>query len=271
MPDRFPCNSRFFFFFAFSSLAHAQNFNSSCFNSEISEDNFNIVVRDTTKISPHSIVLLGEIHRVDANFLIFKNIIKRLNHSNNFRDVIVERSYAEAYLFNKFLESNDLYFLRFDVTWCEEMREFFIDLFRYNSELPQENKVRFHGIDAVLSLSQVILFLKTIIPHDLPPSEIKQFIDSLSNINLPLKKEKEESIKYADVAMNNLRNEIGSNLNIHKTFFGENFIHLDFLLKSKSTLTMPGSRNKNMYLNLLRIIKEFRIESSKNNETFPFP
>ena len=248
-------------FFPSYAQGQAQSLNSSCFNSDISDSSFNVVFRDTLKINLQSVVLLGEVHRVGVNFTILRDLIKHLNYSKGFRDVIVERSYAEAYLFNKYLESNDPAFLKFDVTWCEEMKQLFFDLSKYNSELTEEKKIRFYGIDAILSLSQVVLFLKTIMPSNLPPLDIRPFIDSLNHINLPLVKEKEESVKEIDIAIKYLRKEIGSSRNLYATFFGNNFRHLELLLKSKSTLTKPGIRNENMFSNFLRITDEFNLKS----------
>jgi hypothetical protein len=253
-------NQTIFFFtlllISISSIIVAQPKEVACFD-RLSLENVNLFPPRVK--NERAAIFLGESHGIDINYSLYEKMIKELNSNNNFRTIIYERSYAEGFLFNKYLETDDENYLKYDVTWCEEMRSFFKEIYSYNQMLPKNEKLRFLGIDAVHSLNPFVLFLQTIIPPDknVPP-EIQLFIDSLRRIQLPIKamyNSSKDYIKKMDQAVNHFKREISKNKVAYMSFFGKDFSHVMAVINSESTYLEPGNRNKEMYNNILYHLK----------------
>ncbi len=94
--------------------------------------------------------MLGEYHYLKANFTIQAELLIHLNKQFGVRNLVIEFGWAEVYLYNKYLETEDLYYLNhtsfgfshFDIFYAALKR-----LYDYNLGLPTDKKLKVHGHD----------------------------------------------------------------------------------------------------------------------------
>jgi hypothetical protein len=250
--------------FLLSYNLSGQSENKACFSSVGSLESFNQIFHPLID-NKDFIVLLGESHGVAENYLLYINTIKSLNAKGNFRILVCERSYSEALLFNNFLITGNDEYLKWDVSYSPEMIKFFHELYEYNLSLPQNQRLVFFGVDAIHSIHAFVAGIQTLMPNDTAPNEISHFIDSLKTQKLPIPinpKSSKEYFALLDASKKFLGDEIKNNENLYRAYFGENYSHLDFIVKSESTCSKPISRNQNMFENISSIVKGINFNSS---------
>jgi len=224
----------------------------NCF---ISENISTVFDKQFTELAARSdiLVMLGEAHGVALNFDIYLNVIKSLNQKMNYRYIAFERSHLEVCLFNKFLITGDKDYLRWDVAYSKEMVDFFVRLREYNTGLPVGNQLSFIGVDAIHSIHAFVAGIQSLMPNKPAPDNIKNYIDSIKNLNLPLSikpQTADEYFRILDDAKSVLRTQLLQDSNAYQGYFGDDFYNLDFALKSKSSYSRPLLRNESMYNNL---------------------
>lgn len=248
-------------FYLCSSCLGQSNVN--CIDSTNLNSSFKISIGELSR-SNKKIILLGESHGVSITNALFNSLIQSFSESNSC-SIICERSYAEAILYNKFLESKNQDYLKFDVAWSVEMRDFFNSLYDYNKSLPQEKKLRFIGIDAIHSKNAFILAIQILIPNKQPPQEISPLIDSLKRLVLPVSFKNLKAKNYfslLDELLSYFKNEVEKHHSIYKEYFAENFVHIQEMINSKSSYSNPGKRDSEMFNNLVRILNDQQIKTS---------
>lgn len=229
--------------------------------------NLNLTFKSSIKelnLNGKRIVLLGEMHGVSITNSLFYALIQSFVEKNGC-SIICERSYSEALLYNNFLESGNQEYLKFDVAWSVEMRDFFISLYEYNQGLPQKERLRFIGIDAVHSKNAFIMGIQKLLPSKQPPTEIFPFVDSLRRLTLPVSFNNSKAKNYfalLDELLDYFKKEITAHHALYREFFAENFLHVEAIINSKSTYSNPGKRDVEMFNNLIYIIDHQKVQTS---------
>jgi len=211
------------------------------------------------------IVLLGESHGVSINFDIYLNLIKGLNQRMNFKFIAFERSHLEACLFNKFLTTGDKGYLKWDVAYSNEMVEFFTKLREYNDQLPENNRLSFIGVDAIHSIHAFVAGIQSLMPDKPASNDIKSFLDSIKGLSLPLRIKPQSASEYFRILDDSelfFKNQLLQNNSAYKEYFGDNYYHFDFVLKSKSSYSKPLFRNGAMFNNLNYVLGYLENKSS---------
>ncbi|MCZ8023880.1 MAG: erythromycin esterase family protein [Cytophagales bacterium] len=253
-----------FLLFTLAFQSQCQKIWYKCFD-EFSQNETKIISIET--IDNSEVVLLGEAHGVSGNHNIFYQIIEFLVKEKGTRYVMLERSYGDAHLLNIYLRTGDDNYLKYDPSWSEEMRESYRKLYLFNLNLPDEKKIRFLGIDGIRSISAVVISLQDLIPKDVvPPKSISTFIDSLKQIQTPIKPPRvflndQERLKEIESCLEYLAKEIQSNEKDYRVFFGSNFNHIDQIISNKSSL-LKQNRNSDMFRNFLKLVSDFNIKES---------
>jgi hypothetical protein len=212
-----------------------------------------------------SATFLGIAEGVDVNYTIHTEMIKHLNIQSGVRNILVERSYGEAYLFNLFLLTGDDKYLQYDPEWSTEMRAAFFEIYNFNKTIPESKRLRFFGFDGIMFITPVILSLKELIPKEkVPNEEIREYIDSLKSIQIPLKSPKKYTnaknrLRDMEYDIKRLREEIRAKENHYRDFFGINFVHIDQIISNRGT-RLKENRNDDMYSNILKLVNDFKME-----------
>jgi hypothetical protein len=235
-----------------------QNVNYKCFN-QFTYDDASVL---KTPVSNKDLILLGNSHGVAGDFSI--ELIKYLNRTSGVRHVLVERSYADAYLINLYLQTGDLEFMNYDPEWSSDMKYFIEGIYRFNQNLRPDKKIEFLGIDGVRAITPVVLAIQKMMPENKEPNPlIKKFIDSLKRVDIPIKKTK--AFKSAQQRLEEIESmilifgkEVYRNEVYYQEFFGDNFVHVQHIVSNVATLKKQN-RNSDMYQNSLRIIKQLSI------------
>lgn len=205
--------------------------------------------------------MLGIAEGVDVNQRLYSSFIKQCNTNLGIRYIVCERSHGEAFLFNKYLETGNESYLGYEYEWSEEMRLAFRDLYEFNLTLSEEKKLMFIGIDAVQYISPVVLALQELMPNTNPPKGIELFVDSIKSITLPMRRNpalsNQQLLKEKEAQVEFLRNEITSKATQYRTFFGENFKHIELIVFSSATFLEPGKRNIEMYRAAMKVARYF--------------
>ena len=237
--------------------------NVNCLNITTLNSDFINSVKEL-KESSKKIILIGESHGVSITNSLFNSLIQSFGEANSCY-IICERSYAEAELYNKFLENKNQDYLKFDVGWSVEMKDFFNSLYDFNKNLPQEKKLRFIGIDAIHSKNAFILGIQSLIPNKQPPQEISLLIDSLKKLTLPVTFKNSKAKNYfslLDELFDYFKNQVEKHYPLYRQYFTEDFVHIEAIINSKSSYSSPGKRNVEMFNNFIRIIEQQKIETS---------
>jgi hypothetical protein len=245
------------YFLVFVSPFFAENLKGQvasevCFTSDNIESTFKKQFYELANKS-EIIVLLGEAHGVGVNFEIYLNLIKGLNQRMNFKFIAFERSHLEVCLFNKFLNTGDSNYLKWDVAYSNEMKEFFTKLREYNLQLPENKRLSFIGVDAIHSIHAFVAGIQSLLPNETPSNGIKSFVDSIRSLSLPLKIKPQSAGEYFEIlekADSFFKHQLTRNDQEFKEYFGDAYYHLDFALKSKSSFSKPLFRNESMFNNL---------------------
>ncbi len=177
--------------------------------------------------------------------------------------VVIERSYADSYLYNRFLETGDEKCIEGDVEWSEEMKEALKKVYLLNQNLSAERKIKFIGIDAPNYAGSIIKTLANIFSDKVPPPNIKHFVDSIQLLNQYSSSFFWKNIKtYNETFVTYMNKEVTSNKDEYEKYLGKDFIHLRHIIENEASHLRSDQRNKDMYQNLTRILKTIPIESS---------
>lgn len=93
------------------------------------------------------LVLVGEKHQVSNNENLYIDLIEHLEKNNKLKYIILEHSYAGAYIYNQFLETGDTSLICSDFYFNShsEYRQFWKKLYECNTKLKQ--KIYVVGLD----------------------------------------------------------------------------------------------------------------------------
>ena len=210
---------------------------------------------------------LGEFHGVYGISEIKLALVKYLNTKYGISDVFMEIDYSSAWLYNRYLQTGDTTLFTSPMlvyAMKQPNRDFWKNLYQFNKTTGR--KITIHGMD--FERLDFIKALKLLMPPGKEkPKDISamlHFIDTLSVTdinNSPLELEKRwpalaghfvgESLLYGSI-----KNDIKKNRSLYQQYYGENFKTVAQIMFNENTFGKFDQRNKTMYRNMKKEIKE---------------
>jgi hypothetical protein len=111
------------------------------------------IQKDSSTSLPHDIqnstlLFFGETHEFACNPLITLELLKKLSKNNHKLTLTIEFGFAEAWLYQQYLQSQNSALLAATVySKYTEYNQFWNDLYSFNQTLPQNKKLRIIGLD----------------------------------------------------------------------------------------------------------------------------
>jgi hypothetical protein len=101
-------------------------------------------------IEEKKIIMIGEMHYMEANYTLQPDLLIHLNKHFGIRHLLIEFGRAEAYLYNRYLKTGDLSYLDKTFSGFNHFEKFFAGmerLYKYNAGLDLNKKIVVHGLD----------------------------------------------------------------------------------------------------------------------------
>ncbi|WP_341292614.1 hypothetical protein [Catalinimonas locisalis] len=101
-------------------------------------------------IQDKKIIMFGEMHYLEANYIMQAELLMYLNKNFGVRHLLIEFGRAEAYLYNQYLQTGDEWYLGFTSPGFSNYEEFYLNmkkLYDYNLGLDSHKKLQVHGLD----------------------------------------------------------------------------------------------------------------------------
>jgi hypothetical protein len=96
------------------------------------------------------IIIIGEMHYMEANYTIQADLLIYLNRRFSVRHLLIEFGHAEAFLINRYLKTGNESYLNQTFPGFNHYEKFFTSLkklYDYNSGLDSHKKLMVHGLD----------------------------------------------------------------------------------------------------------------------------
>lgn len=250
--------STFFLLILIVSCSHAYSQSRVCFNYRHGDNDFDFPYAEAGSMlhaENCAAFFYGETHTRFFEPMFKLHLIKFLNTEYGVRDVFMEMGYAPAVVFNKFLETGDTSLIKIKVLYTTTYyMEFWKQLYNYNRGLPQNKKIRIHGIDfeATTAFFHALLLLlpdTANVPNSLTTTFQKLKVYSDSSVINP----KEFSTKVKEIK-DIFRRHSGE---ISK-LYGDNYQVVNKIFGNNITMT-DKMRDKKMYRHLQTELTENRI------------
>lgn len=101
-------------------------------------------------IKNKKIIIIGEIHYLEANYIVQTDLLIHLNKHFGVRHLLIEFGRAEAFLYNQYLKTGSERYLNQTFPGFCQFEKFLIGinkLYEYNLGLSSDNKLIVHGLD----------------------------------------------------------------------------------------------------------------------------
>lgn len=228
---------------------------------------FSQIKEEIAKIETSSkLVLVGETHNINFNESFQLELIKHLKNTNGLRYIILEHSYAGAFLYNKFLETGDTSLVCQDFYFNSTVarRKFWKDLYDLNKSY--STKLKLIGVDHDLSfpfVKAVNIILSEIVYRDEFLKRIKlktdQFLGELSD------PEKTNLVLYQQI-----KTSFNSFFESHskeylQEIFDIYYSDLALIYHNQHQNDRDRNTNRKFYENLKGVIEEKKINTQEHS------
>ncbi|UZR96803.1 hypothetical protein [Chondrinema litorale] len=110
-------------------------------------ENYDLFNQD---LKSKKLIILGEMHYKASNPIIQAELFIHLNKEFGVRHLLIEFGHAEAYLYNRYLQTGSEWYLDHTSPGLGNSKEFYNSmkkLYKYNLELNKDKKLVVHGLD----------------------------------------------------------------------------------------------------------------------------
>ena len=229
----------------------------------LSNNKYNIDIGDNDDLSSfkildndirnYEIFFTGESHATAYNKDARLKFLKYLNKNAGVNYYLLEGSYSEGVLINKYLKTGDEGLLRkvYDEligTPANDQNGFdhWVKLYNYNKTLPEDKKITVIGIDIEFQPNTTWNCLKYLINDKDVPSEITDAVNIIKNVNKSY--DYTEDRKLAQT----IYEDIQKKRDIYKSFLGEDFFDFEMTIRNLIDTTKTyndSSREDTIYKN----------------------
>ena len=137
-------------------------------------------------LDSHQVFLLGELHRKTFNYKIQMKMVRYFHQRAGVRHILLEYGHSMGVMVNRYLDSGDsevLEQIRF-LTYAEDdFFNFLKQLYRFNSHLPEEDRIHVAGIDLEAQPAVALHVLHSWLPDQPPPPGLDSIIHVLQTFN----------------------------------------------------------------------------------------
>lgn len=173
------------------------------------------------------IFLTGEVHGIKVNADLHMKFLKYFKEKTDFKYYLSEFSYSNAYFLNKYLKTGDKNILedifqelKGSYSWNNDNFNFWLDLYKYNSEFSEDRKIEIVGVDIELQPTTSYRYLVDVLPVQDPPFEIKRMIDNtVKTYNQLIKSGNGQTYGHA----RDLQKDIAAKESIYRNYLGEHY------------------------------------------------
>jgi hypothetical protein len=220
-----------------------------------------IVVDSLLEAHRYDAFFLGESHTIDFEPEFKFSFIKHLNRLYGIGDVFMEIGFSASYFFNLYLQTGDTSILkenRLPYLWGQ-YKLFWNKLYTYNKSLPDNSKIRIHGID--FERTEVFkLLTKTLNPAVSIPANLQAAFSIISELSY------KDDLFISDREfldnLSKIENTFAANIPAFKDIYDDNFSIVYKALTNKSKANSSfSSRNKNWLTNAEQLIQEKQIKN----------
>lgn len=174
------------------------------------------------------IIFTGESHGVAANESLNLKFVKYFKKESNFKYLLLESAYSDAYFLNKYLKTGDEAVLRAfyrplkgTYAYTKNSFEFWKALYTYNQTLPMADRIVVVGVDIVHQKTTAYRYMAEVLPQTAASPEIAKQIESFRTALKQLEAYMSGTniIEHSkDLQADMLRHE-----NAYKAFLGEDY------------------------------------------------
>lgn len=183
-------------------------------------------------LSNNEVFLCGESHSIAKNKEIELYLLKYFNQKGNVRYLLTEQGYGTSVLINKYLETGDESYLDIiyskleeTYSWNKEGYNFWLDLYKYNNQLPEDKKLIVVGADIEHQTLTAYIALNELLPKENAPNSIAKNIEYLrNNCN-------NSEINDIGFAVE-LSKDLDTYLEDYKAYLKDNFFDFEFIVNN---------------------------------------
>lgn len=241
------------------------NYSEIIIDDEIHNSDLSILDED---IKDKEIFLTGEVHGIKANTDLQLKFLKYFKEKTDFKYYLAEYSYSNAYFLNKYLKTGDVKILedifqelRGSYSWNKDSFNFWIDLYKYNNNLPEDKRIEIIGIDIELQPTTSYRYLVDVLPKENPPEEIKRMLDNTIYTYNRLNEFGNASI-YSTAK--DLQKDINAKESIYRKYLGEHYFGFKIVVSNllnyekahrnkRNQIDWNNSRDQMIYENFVLI------------------
>ena len=234
-------------------------------NSEISinnEDDFSGMKIMNDDLKNAKVILTGEMHAIDKNSKLELKIIKYLQKEIGLKYILDEAGYSNTYFINQYLETGDEEILKKSFSYVkgtvghnQDSYDFYKDLYGFNKNLKDEDKLSVIGIDIEHNASSSYNYLLDV---------IEKYNISNDKLNLLLSTLKK--ILSGDNQIDNLQkqiqlvlSDINSNYKHYESILGKDLFGFKLVLENINTkIETDLDRTNNSDIRENQIYKNFK-------------
>lgn len=190
----------------------------------------------------------GESHAIQMNFTMQEYFAKYFIEKRGVRYILLEASYSQGELLNRYLQTGDDALLREIVesyegtfSYNQGVYQYYKNMYEYNKSLKPEQKFTFVGIDVEYQRNLSAKFMQTLLTPRQPSFDIATNIQKLKD---------EKNYLDADF-LNELKASVVQFKKSYETYFGTNFFQFQMLVNNLNESTEDMAKRENA------IIKNF--------------
>lgn len=249
------------------------NYSEIDIDDEIGFSDFAILDED---IKDKEIFLTGEVHGIKPNSELNMKFLRYFKERTDFKYYLSEYSYSNAYFLNKYLKTGDVKILddifqelRGSYSWNKDSFNFWIDLYKYNNNLPEDRRIEIIGIDIELQPVTAYRYLVDVLPKKDPPIEIKKMLD---NTIYTYNRLEEFGNASTYSTAKDLQKDINTKESIYRKYLGEHYFGFKMVVSNllnyekayrnkRNQVDWNNSRDEMIYENF--VLTQRRLQKDK--------
>lgn len=173
-------------------------------------------------LDKYNIYMIGEYHGTVGTFVTKLELIKYFYETHGVSDLIMETGYSSGFLLNRYINTGDEEILN---TLLEnsigtstnriEYKEYLERIYEFNKSLPDDTKLKIHGVDVEHQYYVGTYLLELILRDLVIPTELKEYIDPLYTTP--------ENFSIALNIVDKLTSSINSNRETYSNLLGDDY------------------------------------------------
>ncbi|MEL6849553.1 MAG: hypothetical protein AAFP92_13620 [Bacteroidota bacterium] len=196
------------------------------------DEDFSIPMLDSV-VPNYRFIFTAEEHWLKVNTRVQGLFLPYLHQQAGVRNLVVEGGYAYGWMINRFLETGDsLYLMRalYDPPTCpRNQARFFQDLYAYNQEQPETNRIRVVGIDYEKSGHLAIECLFHILPAKPLTAGVRDKVRELMEMYVMEYEEREKELKRF---FRQWYKEVQERKRAYRRYWGDEFPVFEMILEN---------------------------------------